>query len=87
MSADDVLERVLKLVAGVAGPERTPADADAATPLLEGGFWLDSVDLLETVLACEEQFGIELDRRADLAGDALVTVGGLATAISRRLPA
>ena len=85
MSDDDVVGRVLKVVAAIAGAGRTPAEAGPATPLQEGGFWLDSVGLLETVLACEEEFGANLDRETDLADGGLLTVGGLAAAIRRKL--
>lgn len=85
MSTDAVVARVLEILARIAGPGRTPPGADPVTPLVEDGFWLDSVGLLETVLACEEAFGVSLDREGDLAGDGLVTVGGLAAAIRRKL--
>jgi hypothetical protein len=59
-----VLERVQALVVGIAGPDRTPPDAGPDTPLIHGGFWLDSVSLLELIIACEAGSG-----RARLAGD------------------
>lgn len=85
MNTDPIVARVLEILDRIVGPGRTPADAGPATPLLEEGFWLDSVGLIETVLTCEEAFRVSLDRETDLAGTGLVTVGGLAAAIRRKL--
>jgi acyl carrier protein len=71
------VERVLSIVSGVAGLHRSPPGAGRETPLADGGFWLDSVDLLETVLACEEAFDIVFDSDADLTDHSLSTVGTL----------
>src|SRR4030095_5346639 len=87
MSDDDVVGRVLKVGAAIAGTGRTPAEAGAGAALQEGRFWLDSVGLLETVLACEEEFVANLDRETDLADGGLLTVGSLAAAIARKLGA
>ena len=38
---------------------------------------LDSVHLLETILPCEEAFGVELDPDVDLTAGALRSVGTL----------
>jgi len=53
---DAVLPRVLSVVSRIAGPGRTPPDAGPGTGLSGPGYWLDSVDLLEVVLACEREF-------------------------------
>jgi acyl carrier protein len=76
-TAAPTVERVLSIVTSVAGPDRCPAGAGPDTPLADGGFWLDSVDLLETVLACEEAFGVVFDSSVDLTDDGLRTVGTL----------
>ena len=57
MTTDPVAARVLTIVSRIAGPERTPQTVDASTPLAEGGFWLDSVELLEVLLTCDETLG------------------------------
>ena len=79
MSASDpLLDGVRALVERVAGPSRIAAAArpgDAA--LREEGFWLDSVELLEVVVACEAEFGITFDAMRDLAREALETLGSL----------
>ena len=60
-----LLEAMRALVTRVAGPSRAPADSGPATPLSEGGFWLDSVELLEVVVACESEFDITFDATRD----------------------
>jgi len=84
MTADSTVDRVLAIVTRIARPDRTPPDAGAATPLGEGGFCLDSVDLLQVIVACEEQFGILFDAETDLAPEALRTVGSLAAVIREK---
>jgi acyl carrier protein len=85
MTRDDTITRIIVLASRLAGPERTPRGAGPETPLAEGGFWLDSVGLLEMVVACEEEFGVEFDSEQDLTAEALGTVGDLATVIERKL--
>jgi acyl carrier protein len=51
----------------VAGPSRTPPDSGPQTPLSGAGLRLDSVELLEVVVACECEFGIMFDATRDLA--------------------
>jgi hypothetical protein len=86
-SRDQVLSRVLGLAVGIAGPGRVPSSADALTPLGPGGLWLDSVDLLELVLACEVEFAVTFEADVDLAGPALDTIGALADLVlAKRAP-
>ena len=75
MSAEPTLERAQAIVARVAG--RSGRFSSADRPLTNGGYWLDSVHLLETIIACEEAFGIELDPDVDLTAAALRSVGTL----------
>jgi acyl carrier protein len=63
---------VQEVVARVAGRSGDFSSAD--TPLTNGGYWLDSVHLLETIIACEEAFGVELDADIDLTPTALASV-------------
>lgn len=79
MSAPDLLAGVLTLATEIAGPTRTPASAGPETLLAAGGFGLDSVDLLELVLACEREFGVVLDPAADLEPATLHSVRSLAS--------
>jgi acyl carrier protein len=86
MPGTSVLERVQTVVAQVAGPTRTPPDAGPDTPLGDGGFWLDSVDLVEVVVACEGEFEVSFEGETDLTRDALHSVRALAELIeSKRL--
>jgi len=82
MIGGPVLDRVEAIVARVAGPERTPSAIGPATLLGEGGLWLDAVELLEVILACEEEFDLVFDDDLNLAAEALTTVGSLAARIA-----
>jgi acyl carrier protein len=76
-----LFEAIRTLVGRIAGPGRTPTDSGPETPLSEAGFWLDSVELLEIVVACEEEFGITFDATQDFAGETFKTLGTLAALI------
>jgi acyl carrier protein len=79
-----LIEAMRALVTRVAGPSRAPVESGPATPLSEGGFWLDSVELLEVVVACESEFDITFDATRDFAGDAFETLGTLAALVDRK---
>jgi acyl carrier protein len=79
-----IVERVLDVVRRVAGPARTPADAGPDTPLGDGGFWLDSVDLVEVAVACEEEFALAFEGETDLTREALATARRLADLIAAK---
>ena len=81
-----VVEGLCVIVARVVGAPRVSADVGADTPLGDGGLWLDSMKLLQVVLACEAQFGITFKPAEDLLGDGLETLGTLADVIRRRSP-
>ena len=85
--SDDFLARVESIVLRVAGPGRTPTAANADTPLGEGGFWLDSVDLLDLILACEHEFGTAFGPGDTLGADALRSTRSLAELIRSRVAA
>ena len=84
MTDGSVVERVLRRVMQVAGPARTPPDAGPDTPLGDGGFWLDSVDLVELVVACELEFSLNFQGETDITEDALATARTLAELISSK---
>jgi len=77
MKSGLALERVQAIVALIAGPHQSPPDAGPDTPLGEGGFWLDSVSLLEVIIACETEFETVFDPEADLTEESLRTVRSL----------
>jgi acyl carrier protein len=81
MTEAAVLERVQAIVAAVAGPLRTPAAAAPGTPLWEGGYWLNSVDLLEVMIACEHEFGVRFEVGAERTAEGLRTVASLTAMI------
>ena len=79
------IEALRCIVAGVVGPKRaTAVDMTTDTPQGEGGLWMDSVELLEVIVACETAFGIIFEPAKDLVGDSLDTLGTLAALISAR---
>lgn len=78
MSIDDpLLDRVRRLVERIAGPTRVPRDSGPDARLAEE-YWLDSVELLEVLIACEQEFGVVFDGPRDLQPGALDTLGALA---------
>ena len=85
MKADDILQRVIALATRIAGPDRTPREVGPDTLLTEGGLWLDSVALLEVIVACEVEFEVEFDSEADLSTQALASLGSLAAVIQGKL--
>ena len=86
MRGEPIIDRVQRLVAEAAGRARTPADAGPDTPLRDDGYWLDSVDLVELVVACEAEFSVAFEGESDLTEEALRTVRTLAALIARKGP-
>ena len=84
MSGGSLVSQVAAVVSRVVGPERTPPDARANTPLAGGGFWLDSIALLEGIVACEAEFDVSFDPDTDLTPEALATIGSLAQLVAAR---
>ena len=85
MTAPDVIiHTVQAIVARVAGPSRTPEGAGPDTRLADG-FWLDSMEMLDVVLACEQHFGIVFEEGRDLTPASLETVRHLASVVYVRL--
>jgi acyl carrier protein len=82
---DQLLDAIRSLVERIVGPGRTPANSGRETRLGDG-FWLDSVELLEVVIACENEFGIVFDEARDLEGGALETLGTLTDLVRSKLP-
>jgi acyl carrier protein len=78
---DGLLGRVQRIVERQAGVSRTPPDASPDTALGEGGFWLDSVDLLDVIVASEQAFGVSFDGEVDLTPETLTTIRSLAALI------
>lgn len=83
-SPDTILPRVLEIVCQIAGPNRTPPDPGPETRLWGGGFWLDSIDLLELMLGCDDAFGAVFDGPGGSAMAQVSTVGDLVTVIAER---
>ena len=84
MDDEILVDRLRGVVARVVGPARVPAGAGADTPMADGGLWLDSVELLQVVLASEVEFGIVVTPGEDLVGDGLATLGTLAALVRTR---
>jgi acyl carrier protein len=82
---DPILARVHEIVLRVAGAARTPPGAGPDTPLGGGGFWLDSVDMLDVVLTCEQELGTTFDAAADLGAEGMQSARTLADLIRRRV--
>ena len=78
------LERVIQTIVQSAGlPHDEPLSAD--TPLVGSGVSLDSVAVLELVVALEKEFGIELSPTELAQTRALSTVGSLAHLVDSKI--
>lgn len=76
------LDRVRTVVAAQLG--RDVADFTADTNLIEAGY--ESLDVIETVFAVEEEFDIDLEFNAnESAAQELVTVGDIARVVDEEL--
>ena len=77
------LDRVTQLVVQVAGlgPE---THIDANTALVGGGLALDSVAVLEVLIALEYQFNVEITAEELVKGRALQSVGRLVSFIEAK---
>src|SRR4030095_7776731 len=69
MSDEATLEGVRAIVMRMAN--RGALDAGPGTPLTEGGFELDSLNLLRALLACEETFGVAFEPDTDFTDETL----------------
>lgn len=85
MTDDLLLDRVHEIVTGIAGPGRRPVNDSPDTPLGDEGYWLDSMDMLEVVLACEREFGIVFEPATDLTIGTLTSARDLARLIRSRV--
>lgn len=83
MSGDPLLEAVRAIVERIAGPGRSPAYADRETRLSDG-YWLDSIDLLKTVLACEAELGVRFDADTDFGSGHFSSLGTLSDLIREK---
>ena len=81
---DPLLPRVWKILAARAGAGRVPAVPSAACPLGSNGFWFDSIDFMDAILACEEAFGITFELEPDFDASRLRTVGDLVELVRDR---
>jgi acyl carrier protein len=84
VTGGSIVDRVQTLVARTAGPGRTPPDVGPDTPLTDDGFWLDSVDLVELAVACEEEFAVTFEGESDLTPETLKTVRSLARLVESK---
>jgi acyl carrier protein len=87
MTDAQILDRVQAIVDEVARQDRRPERAGPNTPLGESGYWLDSLDMLEVILACEREFGIIFEEGTDLTADTMLSARGLAAVIRTRITA
>ena len=81
MTSEPTLDAVHAVVARVAGAHRSPASVGPDTRLTGGGYWLDSVHLLEAIIACEDAFSVVFDPATDFTDGNLRTVGTLCALI------
>jgi len=83
MSHDTVFEAVRAIVERVAGPDRVPPGVSPTTRLTED-CWLDSIELLKVILACESELHVTFDPAQDFGGLHFATLGSLSDLIRAR---
>ena len=74
-AADETLQRVQQIVAEHLGLEPGNVSPDAR---LIDDLQADELDLVELIIACEEEFGVEI---SDDLAEGIVTVGDLAVVV------
>jgi len=77
---DPLLDATRALVERIAGPGRVRPDAGPDTHLVQD-CWLDSVELLEILIACESEFGVVFEPARDFADGSPSTLGTLTSLI------
>lgn len=87
VSNDPALDAAVRaILERIAGPARTPANLGPDTPLADG-LWLDSIELVEVIVACENEFGIVFDSSNDLRAGAFATLATLTSLVQSKLAA
>lgn len=81
---DSILPRVWATLVAVAGADRVTGEPRADCPLGSNGFWLDSIDLMDAIIACEEAFGITFALDTDFDASRVRTVGDLVSLVKAR---
>ncbi len=78
LDADRVLERVTRVLAVTLGIEDRLEELMPGTQLLDSLPELDSMAIIDVILATEEAFGIEIDE-TEITGDVFESIGSLAS--------
>ncbi len=84
LTGDPTIEEVHAIVMRIA--DRAPLGAGPDTSLTEGGFALDSINLLRTIIECEETFQVVFDPDTDFTDQTLSTVRALFHLIRSKRP-
>jgi acyl carrier protein len=84
-SRDPLFAQVRAIVNRIAA-HRVPALVGRDTRLSED-YWLDSVEMLEVVIACETELGVAFDERGDFDSGFLTTLGTLTELLRSKLAA
>ena len=82
---DPLFAEVKAIVERVA-PNRAPARVGPNTRLVED-YWLDSVEMLEVLIACEATLGVAFDERTDFENGSLRTLGTLTELLRSKVAA
>ena len=85
MNPEAITDATASVVASVLGLEGERAELDASSPLLGEIPELDSMAIVQLVLAIEDRFGIEIDGD-EITGDVFETVGSLAAFVAPQIP-
>jgi len=84
--SSDVLMRLSRIIAENILGNASRRSVTAETPLLSHGLDLDSVAVLQLIMAVEVEFGVRFDEH-DISIELFRTTGTLAEAVARKMPA
>jgi acyl carrier protein len=86
MSTQPILNEVITVIRDSVNLHHLdPSRFTAETSLREGGLELDSVDLLEVIVAVEHKFGVKVED-AETGKKYFRTIGGIAELVSQAKP-
>jgi acyl carrier protein len=78
--------RVIRVLVSTLGIEERAPQLDEGTPLLDSLPELDSMAIVELILALEEEFDVEIDE-GEVTGDAFETIGTLTELVADQITA
>ena len=83
METNVITERIKQIIVQHINPDLKPEELSDKTPLIGRGLGLDSVSLLELVVAIETDFGIRFDEK-DMSPELFADVASIAKYVEQK---